>query len=227
MADNERHDRRKEAGERTRRRLLYATRDLLAAHGEDGFSLRDITQAAEANVAAVGYHFGSKDSLCRAVVDEALRTVIEEQAAGYRELPDDAPLEAAAFARPVISAVSGDSTETRALIRIVNRAMSDPDPGQRQRHDAILAVGSEPLLERLRRALPGVPEDELRFRMEATAGILSFLASGHPGIDLDTKTESELERLLIPVMTGALAGGSAPPPQASSGASRRPRRLPT
>ena len=180
-------------------------------------------------MAAVGYHFGSKDSLCRAVVDEALRTVIEEQAAGYRELPDDAPFEAiaAAFARPVISAVSGDSTETRALIRIVNRAMSDPDPGQRQRHDAILAVGSEPLLERLRRALPGVPEDELRFRMEATARILSFLASGHPGIDLDTKTESELERLLIPVMTGALAGGSAPPPQASSVASRRPRRLPT
>ena len=187
------------------------------------------SQAAEATWPPSATTSGSKDSLCRAVVDEALRTVIEEQAAGYRELPDDAPLEAiaAAFARPVISAVSGDSTETRALIRIVNRAMSDPDPGQRQRHDAILAVGSEPLLERLRRALPGVPEDELRFRMEATAGILSFLASGHPGIDLDTKTESELERLLIPVMTGALAGGSAPPSQASSGASRRPRRLPT
>jgi AcrR family transcriptional regulator len=159
MAGNDRHDRRKEAGERTRRRLLDATRDLLAAHGEDGFSLRDITQAAQANVAAVSYHFGSKDSLCRAVVDEALRTVIEEQAAGYCQLPDDAPLEAiaAAFARPVISAVSAGSGETRALIRIVKRAVSDADPGQRQRHDTILAVGSEPLLERLGRALPGRP----------------------------------------------------------------------
>ena len=227
MTDNDRHDRRKEAGERTRRRLLDATRDLLAAHGEDGFSLRDITQAAQANVAAVSYHFGSKDSLCRAVVDEALRTVIEEQAAGYRQLPDDAPLEAiaAAFARPVISAVSAGSGETRALIRIVKRAVTDADPRERQRHDAILAVGSEPLLERLRRALPDVPEDELRFRMEATAGILAVLAGGHPGIDLETKTESELERLVIPVVAGALAGGSSTPPtQASSGVRRRPRR---
>jgi len=53
--------------------------------------------------------------------------------------------------------------------------------------------------------------------MEATAGILAFLASGHPGIDLETKTESELERLVIPVVAGALAGGSTPPAQASSG----------
>jgi hypothetical protein len=114
--------------------------------------------------------------------------------------------------------------ETRALMRIVKRAVSDADPGQRQRHDTILAVGSEPLLERLGRALPDVPQDELRFRMEATAGILAFLAGGHPGIDLETKTESELERLVIPVVAGALAGGSTPPAQASSGVGRQPRR---
>jgi hypothetical protein len=109
-------------------------------------------------------------------------------------------------------------------MRIVKRAVSDADPGQRQRHDTILAVGSEPLLERLGRALPDVPEDELRFRMEATAGILAFLAGGHPGIDLETTTESELERLVIPVVAGALAGGSTPPAQASSGVGRQPRR---
>jgi hypothetical protein len=60
--------------------------------------------------------------------------------------------------------------------------------------------------------------------MEATAGILAFLAGGHPGIDLETKTEGELERLVIPVVTGALAGGSTPPAQASSGVGRQPRR---
>jgi len=56
--------------------------------------------------------------------------------------------------------------------------------------------------------------------MEATAGILAFLAGGHPGIDLETKTESELERLVIPAVAGALAGGSTPPAQASSGVGR-------
>jgi len=98
-------------------------------------------------------------------------------------------------------------------MRIVKRAVSDADPGQRQRHDTILAVGSEPLLERLGRALPDVPEDELRFRMEATAGILAFLAGGHPGIDLETNTESDSSASSSP---SSLARSPA--------AARRPRR---
>jgi len=38
-------------------------RDLFAQRGYNGTSVRDIATAAEANVAAVGYHFGSKDAL--------------------------------------------------------------------------------------------------------------------------------------------------------------------
>ena len=47
----------------TRDRILDAARHLFAEHGYDGTSIRDITIAAEANVAAVGYYFGSKDGL--------------------------------------------------------------------------------------------------------------------------------------------------------------------
>ena len=47
----------------TRDRILDAARHLFAEHGYDGTSIRDITVAAEANVAAVGYHFGSKEGL--------------------------------------------------------------------------------------------------------------------------------------------------------------------
>jgi hypothetical protein len=63
-----------------------------------------------------------------------------------------------------------------------------------------------PLLAQLRRALPDVPEEELRFRIEAAAGILHFLAADSMRVDLATKTENELERLLVPVITGAVAG---------------------
>lgn len=107
----------------------------------------------------------------------------------------------------MVSAVSGCSSDTRALLRIVVRVVSNPQPGQGEQHDTILSVGSEPLLARLRRALPDVPEDDLRFRSEATAGILHFLASGSMRVDIESKTETELERLLAPVVTGALAGG--------------------
>ena len=47
----------------TRERILEVARDLFAQHGFNGTTVRDIAIAAEANLAAVGYHFGSKGAL--------------------------------------------------------------------------------------------------------------------------------------------------------------------
>ena len=47
----------------TKDRILDAARHLFAEHGYEGTSIRDITVAAEANVASVGYYFGSKQGL--------------------------------------------------------------------------------------------------------------------------------------------------------------------
>ena len=58
----------------TKGRILEATERLLAEHGFESVSLRDITTAAEVNVAAVNYHFGSKEKLF-----EAVSQVVAEQ----------------------------------------------------------------------------------------------------------------------------------------------------
>ena len=42
---------------------MEAALDLLAERGEEGVTLRELTDAADANVAAVSYHFGSLKSL--------------------------------------------------------------------------------------------------------------------------------------------------------------------
>ncbi|TVR66179.1 MAG: TetR/AcrR family transcriptional regulator [Gemmatimonadales bacterium] len=52
----------------TRHRLLKAARRLFAERGFDGASVRAITGAAGTNVAAVGYHFGSKEELYKEVI---------------------------------------------------------------------------------------------------------------------------------------------------------------
>ena len=49
--------------EQTRARLLDAAETLFAENGFDGTSLRSITSAAGANLAAVNYHFQSKEGL--------------------------------------------------------------------------------------------------------------------------------------------------------------------
>jgi AcrR family transcriptional regulator len=216
MSDAMKLDGRREAGERTRQRLLEATRALLAEHGEDGVILRAITDAANANVAAVSYHFGSKEALCRAAVEEAIGRLVEEQTDGLRQLGKDATLEeiAAAWARPVIGAMCGPPCETQAFLRILARVIADPPPELREWMSDTLARGEAELLRPLRHALPGVPDDELRFRVECAASVFHFLSTGNMRAEIATKTEADLERLLIPVIAGALAGGARTVPLA-------------
>jgi AcrR family transcriptional regulator len=63
----------------TKTRLLDAAERLFAEHGFRESSLRAITQEAGANLAAVNYHFGSKEGLIRAVLDHRLGPLNQER----------------------------------------------------------------------------------------------------------------------------------------------------
>src|ERR1700675_3405038 len=52
----------------TKTKILNAAEKLFALNGFDATSLRDITAEAQVNLAAVNYHFQSKDSLIDAVI---------------------------------------------------------------------------------------------------------------------------------------------------------------
>src|SRR5438876_3885821 len=51
----------------TRTRILDAAEELFMQHGFEGTSMRLLTAKAGVNLAAVNYHFGSKDALIEAV----------------------------------------------------------------------------------------------------------------------------------------------------------------
>src|SRR5690606_26584273 len=51
----------------TKDRILGAAEELFAQHGFSGTSLRQVTALADVNIAAVNYHFGSKDNLVHEV----------------------------------------------------------------------------------------------------------------------------------------------------------------
>ena len=208
--ESARADQRRVAGERTRTRLVEAALNLIAERGDEGVTLRELTDAADANVAAVSYHFGSLKSLCEAAIDQALESYLDAQEAAVNALPPESTLEelAAAFARPMISALTKGGRD-RAVIRIVARAGIDPPEGW-HRLDARFDQIRADVLQVLKANLPGVRAPELIFRTRCAAGMLNWLALARVGDELSDKSENQAERLLVPVVAGAFRGtGSA------------------
>jgi len=54
----------------TREKILTAARELFEEKGFDFTTVRDIAAKAEVNVALINYHFGSKDLLLAAIIEE-------------------------------------------------------------------------------------------------------------------------------------------------------------
>src|SRR3954454_9979203 len=207
--DPARKDQRRAAGERTRAQLMEAALDLLSERGDEGVSLRELTDAAEANVAAVSYHFGSLQALLDGAIEDALERYLDAQQKAVSALGPESTLEevAAAFARPMISALTKGGRD-RAAIRIVARAAIDPPAGW-DRFDARFDQIRAGVVQVLKTHLPGVRAPELIFRTRCAAGMLNWLALAPMGEELTDKSEKQAERLLVPIVAGAFRGTSS------------------
>ena len=75
----------------TRQRLVQAAIEVFAEKGYEAATVRDICARANANVAAVNYHFGDKKTLYGIIFDDVFRT-LHEQRTPF--LPASAPAEA-------------------------------------------------------------------------------------------------------------------------------------
>ncbi|WP_323135395.1 helix-turn-helix domain-containing protein, partial [Dyella silvatica] len=63
----------------TRARLLEAAESLFIERGYEAMSLRQITSRADANLAAVNYHFGSKEFLMQELLSKRLDRLNQER----------------------------------------------------------------------------------------------------------------------------------------------------
>jgi AcrR family transcriptional regulator len=202
----EKADLRREAGQRTRDRLLAAALELLSERGPEGITLREITDSAGANVAAVSYHFGSLKALCDVAIEHALERYLDAQHEAMGALTPEATLEelAAAFAGPMIRSLAAGGQDLDVM-RTVARVGIDPPEGwdrlagkfDQTRRDAVRVLSA---------SVPGVKEPELIFRTRCAAGLLNWLALAPIGAELGAKSVKQIERLLIPVVAGAFRG---------------------
>lgn len=63
----------------TKARILDAAEDLFIEHGFEAMSMRQITSRAAVNLAAVNYHFGSKEALIHAMLSRRLDQLNQER----------------------------------------------------------------------------------------------------------------------------------------------------
>jgi len=152
---------------------------LFAERGLEGVSIRDITRKAKVNLAAINYHFGSKDDLIVAVFERRVVPLNEarlaglagvERAAGKRSPKLENILEA--FIRPAIPSSAEDAKCGSAFSKLFGRCLSEPSPEV----EALLKRQFEPMAERmqamLKRSLPRLSRSEIFWRMKFTYGAL-------------------------------------------------------
>jgi AcrR family transcriptional regulator len=225
------------ASEDTRERLLNAAEQLFAERGISGTTLRALTKAARVNLAAVHYHFGSKEGLLDAVVErratamnqERLRELDElERLAGEGAPPVEEILRA--FFLPGLRSIEREQPETIELLtRLSARITCEPPEAIEALVRKHFGVVMKRFVEALKRALGELRKEVVDDRFRFVIGTLSHVFSGTFDLDVipghpvcDSSDEKRIQHLIVFLA----AGLRAPDPcqrafQASPAAFRR------
>lgn len=165
------------SSEQTRERLLIAAREVFSELGFQGATVREICRRAGANVAAVNYHFGSKDGLlAEALHFESLRLLQEANAKADARPEVRLGLFIHDFMHMLL-----DESSASSQCRIMARELADPTPGL----DKIVREAIAPLhdfLGKLVREIVGhkVSEAELRRCVHSIMGQCLLYHHSHP-----------------------------------------------
>lgn len=200
----------------TRTQLLDAAERLFAERGFRGTSVRAITDLAGANLAAVGYHFGSKAELLSAVVRRVVEPINAAQCAGLDRLlartPDPTVADLVeAFAGPLFDEMPGGDEGGARTSRLIVTIITDPAEEARTWTGPAEAAVRDRYLAAFERALPGLSPEELWFRIR---GILAVTAVDrvqvyqNPPASLSPVAGEAARRWAITYLTAAM---SAPP----------------
>ncbi|HEY3511464.1 MAG TPA: TetR family transcriptional regulator [Kribbella sp.] len=201
--------------ETTRERLLNVAEQRFGEGGYEGTSLRAITVAAAANIAAVNYHFGSKEALLRAAVSRAMSPVNAERRRRLDQLEaGGSPTPEAlirAFVEPGLELVLRRGERGAVVARFIGRIAFDPSRRIRE----LYAAESEPVESRyltaLQRALPQASPDAVAFGYVNMQGLLALHQSqaltpapGAPGPEDPGKLAENLVTFLVAAFDSGL-----------------------
>ena len=207
----------------TRTRILDAAEELFMLHGFEGTSMRSLTAKAGVNLAAVNYHFGSKDALIEAVfrrrldpMNAARVAALDALETAERPLAPEAIIRA--FIRESLRMMEDAKGGGRNFIRLLGRTYTEPAKPIRQLIGQLYAPTMERFKGAFERALPQMPREELVWRMHFMFGTLSYTLAATDTVQLiaGCKPEDRYDACLLEdrLATFLAAGLTAPLAQA-------------
>lgn len=202
----------------TRGQILDAAEQLIGEQGVDRASVRSITELANANLAAVSYHFGSKDALVREVFERRLRPINQERLRlldAHLDSTDTPDLETIvrAFVMPPFGVLLGE--EAANFGRCLVRVMANPGPEMRDLLMDLFGDVLQRFVEALQSVLPGVDPAGVFWQfhfmlgsMAYTVGMRHLVPVYSRGVCDSSDVEEIAERLVKFVTAGMLAAAT-------------------
>jgi AcrR family transcriptional regulator len=214
---------RKQAGAvsgTSRERILQAAEHLFAEHGMSGVGLRTITAAAKVNLAAISYHFGSKDGLLEALFAARAAPIAEERMrllAACTQAANGSPaLEDIldAFVRPTLTLGPQSPQGGHAFGRLRARLATEPELLARKILAKAFDHSSKMFIEAIVAALPDIPRPEIEWRFHFMLGSMFYTMANSGRIQALTDGRcdpGDAERALHHMIPFLAAGFRSPP----------------
>lgn len=169
----------------TRDVILDAAEEAFATKGYHGASVRAITTMAGVNIAAINYHFGSKEALFEAVFRRRAEPINEARCERLGALLAKADKSGRkpnlrevvrAFAEPTIKATAFVKRAS-ALIGIMHQPNTEDSTRARKVFMEAIKPSMLLYIEALGRAMPDMDEEELKWRVLFSIG--TFITTMH------------------------------------------------
>ena len=161
----------------TKDRILGAAEELFAQHGFAGTSLRQVTSRADVNIAAVNYHFGSKENLVNEVFRRRMDEMTELRLRALREAREKHPGELepvlAAFVEPAL-AMAQDRNGGGAFVRVIARAYAEKNDGLRRFLSEHYGHVLREFAKAIAACVPELSKEQLYWRLDFIAGALTY-----------------------------------------------------
>ena len=187
--------------------ILAATQKLLLERGESKTTLRAVTELAKANVAAVNYHFGSRDALIEQAYLAALQEVTVSQGARLQELDDKAGLEdfVNVWLSPLLSPKTVSKRE-KDLWALLQRGSIENSPQLAQLIPSVEEMQKSPLIALLKKRLPHLSNAEIVFRHDAIMSGLGGLIRATGNLPTSKQSAADLKDFVSRWVLASLRG---------------------